>query len=504
MNQTPRGTYVKPVGLMFVLALVLVGGAVAIDNGLGLAADPAFWFAGLQGAAALDRVTSAAEIVAGLLAIAITVVAIVLELAANRYTHRITQLFVRDTTNRAVLAFFVLTTIVCLWTSAAPREALQEALVASTLAMAMVTACLLALLPYFMFLFRFLAPRNIIARIGEQALHAAQSGQRAEMLAAIEELDDMARGARQHHDRSIALAAVDALTDVTRAYARLREELPTSWFQIDRELARDPDFVALAPSAVRDLEEQALWLEAKIFRQFLSLFEEGLGEERDLGSLIALNTRSLAAEHPELVDLAIRFFNSYLRLSIRAGDLRTAYYVMDQYRGVAETELRRGERARLHRIAAHLHEYGDFARDLGQAFLLEVVAWDIATLIEQASAELADEVDPLLDRFLSIGRSGDSGGSEDGLLGVRRTQVQLATFFLLHGDEARALRIAETMRDEDPARLQGIWRALEAEDSEQYWEVTDRGINFSYLSPERRAQLPRFFALTPGGLSEGT
>ena len=495
MNQISRGTYVKPIALMFGLALLLVGGAVAIDNGLGVAADPALWFTGLQGAAALDRVANAAEVVAGLLAIAITVVAIVLELAANRYTHRITQLFVRDTTNRVILGLFVLTTIVCLWTSAAPRDALEEARVASSLAMAMVTACLLVLLPYFMFLFRFLAPRNIIARIGEQALDAVQSGQRSELLAAIEELEDMARGARQHHDRSVALAAVDALSDVLRAYVPLREGLPPSWFQVDRELARDPDFVALAPSAVRELEEQRVWLEAKVFRQFLSLFEEGLGEERDLGNLIALNTRSLASEHPDLVDLAVRFFNSYLRVSIRAGDLRSAYYVMDQYRNVAESALRRGERAQLHRIAAHLHEYGDFACDLGQVFLLEVVAWDIATLIELAAAELADEVDPLLDRFLSIDGPAESSAPGEGLRGVRRTQVQLASFFLLHGDEARALRIAEDMRSEAPARLQSIRQALEAEDSEQYWEITDRGINFSYLSPERRAQLPRFFAL---------
>jgi len=39
------------------------------------------------------------------LAILITVVAIVVELAATRYTHSITQLFVRDRVNQAVMAF---------------------------------------------------------------------------------------------------------------------------------------------------------------------------------------------------------------------------------------------------------------------------------------------------------------------------------------------------------------------------------------------------------------
>jgi len=51
------------------------------------------------------------------------------------------------------------------------------------------------------------------------------------------------------------------------------------------------------------------------------------------------------------------------------------------------------------------------------------------------------------------------------------------------------------MRDEDRPRLESIREALQAESREQYWEVTDRGINFSYLPPDRREQLPRFFEL---------
>ena len=499
MSQTARGIIVKPIGLILGLALVLVGGAVAIDGGLGLVADPTLWLAGLQGEGALDRVANAAEVVAGVLAIAITVAAIVVELAANRYTSRITQLFVRNTTNRVVLSLFVLTTIVCLWTSAAPLETLEAAHVTSALAMSMATLCLLALLPYFMFLFRFLEPRNIIARIGEQAIEAARNGQRSGALGAIEELEDLARVAHENHDRSIALASVDALADVVRGYLPLRDGLPASWFRIDRELARDPDFVALAPSTVRELEEQRIWFEAKTLRQFLSLFESALGEDRDLGNLIALDTRSLAIEHAavhaDLVDLAIRFFNSYLRVSIRANDIRAAYYVFDQYRGLAEHALHRGDRERLLRITTHLHEYGDFACDLGHPFLLEVIAWDIATLIEQAKTSLPEEVDPLLDRFLSVDRKGEVGEDPEKLAGVRRIQIQLATFFLLQDDETRALRIAADLRDEDPKRLAAIRRSLEDERREQYWEFTDRGVNFAYLPPDQRAQLPRFFEL---------
>ena len=50
-----------------------------------------------------------------MLAILITVVAIVVELAANRYTPRITELFVRDPVNVVVMSSFVITSVLVVW-----------------------------------------------------------------------------------------------------------------------------------------------------------------------------------------------------------------------------------------------------------------------------------------------------------------------------------------------------------------------------------------------------
>ena len=53
------------------------------------------------------RSGSLAQIIAAVLGIAITVVSIVVQLAANRYTSRVTDMFFRDRTNLAVMGFFV-------------------------------------------------------------------------------------------------------------------------------------------------------------------------------------------------------------------------------------------------------------------------------------------------------------------------------------------------------------------------------------------------------------
>src|SRR6186713_3170765 len=63
---------------------------------------------------AFAALNNAAEVVAAVLGIAITVVAIVVELASNRYTHRITELFVSEPINFAVMGFFVVTAVQCL------------------------------------------------------------------------------------------------------------------------------------------------------------------------------------------------------------------------------------------------------------------------------------------------------------------------------------------------------------------------------------------------------
>ena len=47
-------------------------------------------------------------------------------------------------------------------------------------------------------------------------------------------------------------------------------------------------------------------------------------------------------------------------------------------------------------------------------------------------------------------------------------------------------------------RLQQIRGELEAVTSAEFWEVSDRGINFEYLEPERRAQIATFFSWFDG------
>ena len=82
---------------------------------------------------------------------------------------------------------------------------------------------------------------------------------------------------------------------------------------------------------------------------------------------------------------------------------------------------------------------------------------------------------------------------EESLLGVRRAQLQLATLFAERGDERRVQVIADDLKTEQPRRLRHLHRLLIEEERPQYWEFTDRGVNFAYLPPERRGYLAAIY-----------
>jgi len=498
----------RNLGLLSLASLIVLSAAlVALASwleGSGAWRHPLHWLGTLDQEAAASLMSDSAQVVAGMLAILITVVAIVLELSATRYTHRVTALFVRDPLNLAVMTFYLLTTVLCIWLALVLTGETGEGPVVQRggflLAMTMMTIGMLGLLPYFAYVFQFVSPLGVIARIRADALgkvNQAQGGDprgtKLAVIEAVEDLEDVARGAMKNNDRGIAMAAVESLATLLAEVGELRDRLPDSWFLIDEAVTHDPDFVALAQSALEEIARDRNWFEAKILRQYLALFGDAVGVARDVASMIAIHTRQLgerfAGGHPALLELCQRAFHSYLRAAINGSDPRTAYFVLHQYRLLGEALLARNLDAAVLEVANRIRFYGRLAGERGLPFLLEVAAYDIAHLVEAAAANPA-----VRDALLTVVLTVDHAEAEH-LLGVRRAQVQLATFFLARGEEAPARRIAQDLTGERPELLAATRAELEQEVSPTYWEINDRGANFAFLPPERRARLDSFFAI---------
>ena len=460
----------------------------------------------------VDTLVSFSEVTVGVLGIATTVVAIIVELAATRYTPRLTELFVRDPINVAAMLGFVLSSVLVLWINLSlhgPHFPSAMAYAATVL----MSLSLLAILPYFAYVFDFLSPTRVIQRIqlggsraiarllsdGKQLDDKKLEGQRLEVMRSVEQLGDIAANSVDNKDKSLAIAGVNALAELVRDHIDAKPHLPDRWFDTNDLIHVDQDFVAFHVDIVRTLSIRRTWVEMKIFRQYQSIFGDALNKMRDINHLIAIQTRRIGryaheAEDPHTLQLALHFLNTFMRAAVNGRDIRTAYNLLNEYRLLGETMLRANDPELVLEIAGFIKFYGQLAFSSQLAFILETAAYDLCALLEQASGRESKLHDDLLELFLDVDREPEAGKvQEASLLGVRKAQIRLATHYLVRDMNSHARRIYMDMRDESAGRLQKIRRELEAVKRAEYWEVSDRGINFEYLSPKRRATLDTFF-----------
>jgi hypothetical protein len=508
-----RRQWIAPVVLLSATALAVFWGFYLVDY---------FWTGGRPGHHAegplgqylqfdpgsiTDAVGSLAGILAAVFGIVITVVSIVVQLSATRYSG-IARMFLRDAVNLLVMGYYIVTCVcgvllsVSVHESYVPRAALTGMLVATT-------AGLVLMAPYFRYVFWFLDPINIIARIRAEAEHAVRSGApsehgeqvaiaQARALTAMEELADIANSSISGKDKMIAGGAVDALRDLVLDYLTHKPHAQIGWFGLGAQSRKNPDFVAMDPESLTDLETRRTWLEWKVMRQYLGIYNEALTSMRDINYLIAIDTRYLGeaaarSDDSELMDLVFRFMNSYLRASLNLRDVRTSYNVLNQYRLLVEGMLRLGREEIAVRAAGYMNYYGHVSFDMKLTFVTETIAYDMSTLCQCArELGLASE-QQLLDAFLQLDRPLASRAQEKALLGVRKAQAKLAAYYLVQGEEQKARMICEDMREEPKERLRAIRDGLSSATSKDFWEITDRGRDFEYVPPEQRVQLAVFF-----------
>lgn len=450
---------------------------------------------------------SLAQVIVAVLAIAITVVSIVVQLAATRYTSRIANMFFRDRTNVAVMGFFVVVCIDAVWVSlAVSRSYVPRATVLMTVVM--VTGSLLLLVPYFAHVFDFLDPEKVILRIADQALDAAVSdrspagadvtARQAVATMNLEHLADVAVNAVAQKDKVIASNVMVAMRNVLVQYQSKKRQLPDGWFELGPRLREDPDFIALAPDSVHALESQKAWLEWKGLRHFRTVFAESIAHLSEMSHVVAIESRyvgesALEASDRPVIHIVVKFFNTYVRTSINARDVRASYNVLHQYRQLAERLMDAHFYDEVADVGHHFLYYGQTARAQGLSFVTETAAYDLSALCEYAFEHQHQCHDALLKTFLEIDKEAETSAEEKALRGVRKAQVKLAAYYLLRGAEAPARAIFLDLRHEPAERLDSIRGELLGIKARDFWEVTERGVNFDYLDDARKAKVDEFF-----------
>ena len=294
----------------------------------------------------------------------------------------------------------------------------------------------------------------------------------------MEELTDITSNSISGKDKIIASGAVDALKDFSLAYLKAKSKASDVWFDIGGGIRQNPDFVAMDPESLLDLERRRTWVEWKVMRQYLGIYNEALGSMRDINYLIAIDTRYIgeaagAARDTELIVLVFRFMNSYLRSTLNARDVRTAYNVLNQYRLLVEAMIRQKNGRAAVEGVRHMNYYGHVSFDMKLTFVTETVAYDLSALCQYANEQGAPEEEEMLSHFLELDRPLRVSSQENALLGVRKAQVKLAAYYLMRGEQAKARRIS-ARGAEFAARNFSLEAVLERIETE-YGELTRQG-----------------------------
>ena len=454
-----------------------------------------------------DSISTLVGVNTAVFGLVITVVSIIVQLSAERYTG-VARMFLRDRVNIYVAAYYVVSGVASVWLSAASSQDYVPRLTLLTM-LSMTMGGLVITMPYFGYVFWFLAPQNLVRHIREDAIRTADKGAheqdatlcyaaQADTLFALEELTDIANNSISGKDKIIASAAADALKDLAVEYLKVKHNASAAWFSIGPQIRENPDFVAMDPESLADIEARRTWVEWKVMRQYLSIYNEALSSMRDVTYVIAIDTRYIGeaaarANDAELVDLVFRFMNSYMRSTLNARDVRTAYNVLNQYRKLGESMLQEGQVKAATEAVRHIKYYGLLSFDMELPFVTETAAYDLSSLAQLANELSSPAEQAILAEFLELDRPTFARGSDKALLGVRKAQVKLAAYYMSTSQEERARAIAEDMRSEPEDRVRKIRWQLENVESKDFWEIIDRGRNFEYMPPAQREQLPKFF-----------
>ena len=300
---------------------------------------------------------SLSQVIAAVLGIAITVVSIVVQLAATRYTSRVADMFFRDRINLGVMGFFVVACVEALWVSFTVRkDYVPQATITATVIMA--SGSLLVLVPYFAYVFDFLDPEKVIARIGAADAGARDRTQarrgraprpppmraRRRRSSGLAHLADIAVNALGQKDKVIATDARRRCAGCWSSTRAARARSTPTGSRSARRCAPTRTSSRWRPIRSTISRRRRTWLEWKGLRQIREVFGAALTTMPEMAHVVAIDTRyvgeaALAAGDREVLALTVKFMNTYLRAALNARDVRTAYNVLNQYRQLAESLL---------------------------------------------------------------------------------------------------------------------------------------------------------------------
>jgi hypothetical protein len=451
-----------------------------------------------------QTVGNIAQSLPGILGLVITVVAIVVQLAAQRYTPKLIDLFVVNRVNISYFLLMIVATIYCIILAFTNKDVIVPFWGAALLLV--LTVLILALLaPYFAYVFRFLTPDNIIRIIRKNAKTAMGRvkgdtrpadlvKRQSDVANSMEQISDIALAAVSQMDRNVALLSIRSLRDVMVDHLLVKRKLPRRWFVPQKE-----HFPAISTDFLHEIAVTRTWVEVKGFMDLELIFKMAIKDMPDGVSAIANSTKLIGLYAIRLHDMqvlanVVQFFNTFLRHAVNDRNPKAIYNLFYQYRQLAEAVLRADPKL-AERIAFYFKYYGQIAQSYQIPLILITASFDLMHMLRRAHEMNVPNLTTLVTTFLEVDDNPATKANEFDLRSVRKAQLVFAAYLLSKGDIPLVERILDDLKGEPHDRMMAIRNEMMAVKDRKFWEVTDRGVDFFYIDDDQKKHVNELYTL---------
>ena len=466
---------------------------------LGRPDEHATGWAGVNNAKLVDLMSPLARAYNNILAMLIATIGLAIPLTANMHTPKLIDMFLRDRLNQVVLFAMAFSAANTLWVAYiigpefAPMWAIRFAVAGALFGWAL-------LVPYFFYVVRFLDPSSILMRLSidvERTIDEvrvggldADTGQSI-VHERLHQIGTIVIKSLDRTDRGVALEGIWMLKRLLDYHGDRKARMPARWFEVDRA-----DFVGLSSEAISMVNEERVFFERKALHQLFLAYQHAVAKASDAVSSISDANRAAAIGAARRGDdaavrLSIRYFNTFLRESVKLKHVHSIYDVFYQYRLLATALCERSDLTQ--EIVQHVAQYAEHARRAGMALVSSLAAFDLASIAAEAQRGGHDVAGAAIERMLAMPHHID--GRLEPL--VLEAKLRLGSALLAAGADEAATHVAEALRGTPRAELEAREAELLAA-PRSFYEITDRQVDLRYVPPEERAALSRFVASIPG------
>ena len=415
-----------------------------------------------------------------------------IQTSSSRYSPRIIGIFTRNPLNAFVLSFALAS---ILYTFLVRSEIKPNYVPMASVAVAEVLAVVnfALLFPYVLYVFEVMRAETLVSGIMRRARRSLKK--RTELMTCVAQVSDIAFGSIQLGDMPVAVLSIDVLGRFLAGdyIPAKKKSLNAEWFKVGHD-----ELPGASDQIIAEVNRARTWFEYLVMSNFVDMVGLTPIHRKEAVHAIAVATRNvgLAAIEigdPEVAELCVRFFNTYLRSAINRSAPTFASGIMNEYRrfAIGALEWRRDLSVE---AAAHLLRYGRHFDEAGMPAIFGAAAEDVADLaIEahvrdpQVSFRLAQLlVRNLLDLI--------PNARPIGLNGLFKGVAKLTCWAMAADQKDIAHVLVEGIAAAPPDFVDAALSRMEAMQTGLFWEVNERVISFDWVEQPLRDEIPRLRA----------